>query len=225
MPQVKLKRGGAHNKRDRTSWQLSGHDCRKVIGACQAAWAAGTPMSRFITLAWGKASIDAGESVKATGAFIKLAREWVSARGYPMPWAWVQERGNCFGQHAHILLHIPQELEPLFRVMPRRWVKHILGGHYVAKTLNCQRLAPAYSSSINPRLYEAVLSGKLHYMLKAAPLALESKLNMTDRGHKPWGQSCLVIGKRAAVWQSWKQWAKRQTTYSDKPPAGRFSCV
>lgn len=204
MPLAKLKRGGPRNRRDRTSWQLSEQDCRKVIGAGEAAWAVGAPMSRFITLAWGKGGIEASEAVRATGDFIKLAREWMKAQGHPMPWVWVQERGNSFGQHAHVLLHVPAELEPLFRVMPRRWVKHILGGHYVAGLLDCQRIASAYSASINPAHYEAVLLGKVHYMLKTAPVALEGQLAMIGKGHKQWGQSCLVIGKRAAVWQGWK---------------------
>lgn len=205
MPYRALKRGGARNSRDRKSWQLSEQDCRKLIGASEAAWAAGAPLSRFITLAWGKGGIEANEAVKATGAFIKLAREWMNARDHPMPWVWVQETGNRFGQHAHVLLHVPHELEPLFRVMPRRWATHILGGRYVARVLDCQRLASAYSATTNPALYQAALSGKLHYMLKTAPAALESKLDMVERGHKQWGQSCLVIGKRAAVWQGWEK--------------------
>ena len=207
MPHRALKRGGARNSRDRKSWQLSESDCWKLIGASEAAWTAGAPLSRFITLAWGKGGIEASNAVQATGDFIKLAREWMKARGYPMPWIWVQETGSRFGQHAHILLHVPQELEPLFRVMPRRWAAHILGGKYVAGVLDCQRLASAYSESTNPALYQAILSGKLHYMLKTAPAALESRLDMTDRGHKQWGQFCIVIGKRAAVWQGWKKWA------------------
>jgi len=207
MPHRALKRGGARNSRDRKSWLLSEQDCRKMIGASEAAWVAGAPMSRFITLAWGKGGIEASEAVRATGDFIKLAREWMQARGHFMPWIWVQETGSRFGQHAHILLHVPRELEPLFRVMPLRWVKRLLGGRYVAGVLDCQRLAPAYSASSYPAHYKAVLLGKLHYMLKAAPAALEGKLGMIGKGHKPWGLSCRVIGKRAAAWQGWKAWS------------------
>lgn len=204
MPPAGLKRGGARNRRDRQSWQLCEQDCRKVIGAGEAAWAAGAPMSRFITLAWGLGGIDAHEAVRTTGQFINLARDWMAARGHPMPWVWTQERGKRFGQHAHILLHVPAELDDLFGPMPLRWTKKLLPGAYTKGVVDCQKLTSAHSAGINPALYDAVLVGKLHYMLKTAPAPLEEKLGMLHRGPKPWGRRCHVIGKRAAVWQGWK---------------------
>ncbi|MEO1488009.1 MAG: hypothetical protein AAFR88_01055 [Pseudomonadota bacterium] len=165
------------------------------------AWRDGQPLNRFVTLAWGLAGIDAEDAVAATGQFIRLAREWMRSHGHPMPWVWVQERGRAFGQHAHILLHVPAELDLLFRPMPMRWVKSLLSGHYVSSTIQSQRLGAAYTYKANPALYEAVLLGKVHYMMKCAPEPLEAALGMEGWGHKPWGQSSRVIGKRAGVWQ------------------------
>ena len=204
MQPVRLKRGGARTWRERQSWQLTAADCRKLIDACMAAWAAGMPMNRFVTAAWGWAGIDAADSVRATGDLVTRAREWMRARGFPMPWAWVQECGPRFGQHCHLLIHVPAELDPIFGPMPLRWVKAILPGPYIAETLETQRLSAGYSANTNPALYEAVLLGKLHYMLKCAPAELEAQLEMVGWGHKPWGQSCPVIGKRTGVWQDWK---------------------
>jgi len=118
-----------------------------------------------------------------------------------MPWVWVQETGDTFGQHAHILLHVPPELNDLFRPMPRRWAKAILPSGYVPKTVQFQRLAGVSAIEANPLRYEAALMGKLHYMLKCAPAALESVLGLHGWGGKPWGQLTRVIGKRAGVWQ------------------------
>lgn len=205
MTGLRLKRGGARNRADRTSWQLTEHDCRKLLWSSEAAIRSGLPYSRFITLAWGLGGIPAEDSVTATGDFIKLARQWHNNHGQLMPWAWVQERGSRFGQHVHILLHVLGELEPLFRLMPRRWVKQILGGQYVPGVLQSQRLALAYSLETSREAYEAQILGKLHYMLKCAPAGLEGPFGMLGRGHKPWGQSCFVVGKRAGVWQGWKQ--------------------
>lgn len=160
-------------------------------------------MNRFITIAWGKGGIDAKASVVATGEFVKRARDWLAAHGYAMPWAWVQERGDKFGQHCHLLLHIDQALDELFRPMPLRWVKDILPGPYVAATLQCQKLSAARAAQNNPAAYEAQLLGKLHYMLKCAPASLEEPLGMNGWAYKPWGQSSLVYGKRAGVWQGW----------------------
>jgi hypothetical protein len=201
MPPARLKRGGARNRRDRVSWQLDEGQCRKVIDRSFDAWSAGQPLTRFITLAWGLAGIDADRAVWATGQFIDKAREWMRHHGHPMAWVWVHETGDTFGQHAHILLHVPAELNDLFRPMPRRWAKAILQGRYVSKTVQSLRLAGASAIQGNPMRYEAALMGKLHYMLKCGPAPLEYDLGLRGYGDKPWGQRTRVIGKRAGVWQ------------------------
>lgn len=201
MPPARLSRGGARNRSTRISWQLTERDCRKLLDRSFDAWETGLPLSRFITLAWGKAGVDASDAVATTGRFVGLAREWMRSHGYYMPWVWVQEHGDRFGQHAHILLHVPRELEPLFRPLPRRWAKALTGSHYVAGTVDSQRLAPAYTCEANPEHYRALLLGKLHYMMKCAPERSEAVLSMIGWGHKQWGQSSRVIGKRAGVWQ------------------------
>lgn len=159
-------------------------------------------MRRFITLAWGLAGIDPERAVWATGQFITMARQWMRHHGYPvMPWVWVQETGDTFGQHAHVLLYVPPELDELFRPMPLRWVKAIIARKYVKGTVQSQRLAGARAIGTNPARYEAALLGKLHYILKCAPAPLEHALGLYGWGDKPWGQMTRVIGKRAGVWQ------------------------
>lgn len=159
-------------------------------------------MSRFITLAWGLGGVDAHDAVAATGAFIDKAREWMRGHGHAMPWVWTQECGDTFGQHAHVLLHVPNDLSELFRPMPRRWATAILPeGQYIARTVKSEKLASAYSADANPLQYEAALLGKLNYMLKCAPERLEHDLGLSGCAHKPWGQKTRVIGKRAGVWQ------------------------
>ena len=103
------------------------------------------------------------------------------------------------GAHCHILLHVPQELDPLFRPMPRRWVSKVLDGRYVHGVLQSQSLRTRRVTGSNPASYEAELMGKLHYMLKCAPAVLEGDLGMAAWGHVDWGGSCLTFGKRAAA--------------------------
>ncbi len=200
---IKLPRGGARNFANRQSWQLRERDCRKLIDASLAALAAEMPFNRFVTIAWALGGVPADQAVDATCQFRRLAKAWMRARGTAMPWAWVQEYGNTFGQHAHILLHVPPHLDPLFRSMPLRWTKAILPGRYVARTLQTQRLKNA--AAFHGRAYQTELLGKVHYMLKAAPIELEVVLDMAGRGRKDWGQFCPVIGKRVGVWQDWKK--------------------
>ena len=203
-----LKRGGARRRAGQRSMLLTEVQCRNLIGGTEVAWAAGLPFNRFITLAWELGGIAPNQCLAATGDFITLAREWMRERDHPMPWAWVQEWGNKFGAHCHILLHVPPDLAPLFRVMPRRWACKVLGGCYVAGVVDSEKLSSAGAFHALPAAYEAQVMGKVHYMLKCAPAALEAPLGMVGRGHRDWGQSCPVYGKRAGVWQGWRRHLK-----------------
>lgn len=203
MPPVMLKRGGPHNRRDRTSLQLGKPQCLQVIGRSYDAWDAGLPLSRFITLAWGVAGIDPERAVWATGQFIDKAREWMRHHGYPvMPWVWVQETGDTFGQHAHILLYVPPKLFELFRPMPTRWARAIAGRGRVGDLVDTKHLPGAKSASINPGAYEAQLLGRLAYMLKNAPEEWAEPLGLAPYISKPWGQRSKVYGRRASCWQT-----------------------
>jgi len=204
-PHPLLPRGGAHNRKNRTSLHLTESQCGMLIRASMAAWEAGRPLNRFITGAWEVGGIDKRDSVKATGDFITLAREWLRERGQPMPWVWVQEYGRNNGAHCHILLHIPPDLDPLFRSKPRQWARKLLGGVYVPSVIDTRPLRFARSCALMPDAYEAELLGRLHYMLKCAPTALEGPLDMIGNSPARWGQSGLVYGKRAAAWQGWQR--------------------
>lgn len=197
----RLRRGGARNRADRITQQLSAHDCGKVLSGAQAAWDCGAPLTRFITLAWEHGGADPRDCVKLTGQFIAMAHDWLAARGHPMAWVWTQEAGQKYGAHAHALFHVPKELDSLFRTMPCRWAKHVLGGHYRARTVKCEALQYRAAAYTNPPLYWAKVNGKLHYMLKCAPAELEGPLGLTGWGHENWGKCCKVYGKRAGVWQ------------------------
>ena len=199
-----LPRGGARLNAHRQTWHLTEHDCRKVIASAEAAWAAGTPFNRFVTISWEPCGIDPRQAVKATGDWIKLARDWITARGYRMPWCWVQETGPVLGAHCHILMHVPPELAPLFSGRPERWARRVISGRagsYVRGTMRTRQVTMGNASDRSPEAYRAALMGRLHYMLKCAPAGLRVELDLTGWGHVPWGQRCLVFGKRAGVWQ------------------------
>jgi len=165
---------------------LTERQARMLIKAAENSLDRGVPFNRFITVSWERAGIPAEASVKFTGKFISAMREWLTRHGEQLDWAWVQESspGNA---HCHILVHIPAGIEPLFRPMPRRWIKKPLGGAYMAKTLQSQRLRLCASSWAPFEAQEAELMAKVHYMLKTTPAALERALDMDGRGHKSWG--------------------------------------
>lgn len=200
-----LARGGARNRADRQSHHLTRRQCLQLIEAAERAEAAAQPFNRFITILWQRGGMDAAMNVRATGAFIKLAADWMRPRGHRLAWAWVQESSRKNGAHVHILLHVPPRLDPLFRVMPLRWVKGLLPGRYAAGTIDTQRIAGAQCIATAPALYRANIDRKLKYMLKGATAAVGANLGLVRLG-----EASTVIGKRLGVWQRPSSAGKRQ---------------
>ena len=203
-----LKRGGARRQRDVASNQLSEKQCSDLVEAAMVAWEGGFPFNRFITLLWERSGVDARQNGETTARFVKLASDWARRHGYRLVWGWVQEYGSINGAHVHLLLHVPLELGSLFRPMPVRWTKLCLPGVYVQGTVESQNIRFSHCIANNPEAYQAALMGKVHYMLKCSPAALERKLSMIGRGPKPWGQSGVTFGKRAGIWQGWREFLK-----------------
>lgn len=209
-----LKRGGRRD-RGRERDRLTERECRDLIAAAHKAWGAGRPFNRFVTLAWVNAGIgqDAVAVRHATAAWLKLARDWLGARGHrPLVWAWAMEDGaNRGGLHIHLLMHVPNNLAPLFSPMPRRWVKQLTpGGRYVPGTLDTKKFRPTDPSGSEAArvAYAGELNARLHYMLKAAPRVLEGKLGVEGWRWPDapiWGQHCRVRGTRIRIWQGWRQ--------------------
>lgn len=196
-PKRLLSYGGKRLDGQRWTWQLTKEQCEALIKAAYRASFDGQPFNRFITLLWERAGIDGRQAAAATGRFIKLASDWARRHGYRLIWAWVQEWGAVHGAHIHLLLHVPANLDWQFRLMPRRWAKHCLGGSYVKGTVDSKRIKAGWFG-FN---YEGALKWRVHYMLKYAPADLERELAMTGKGPKPWGRKGQTYGKRLAIWQ------------------------
>lgn len=193
-----FQRGGIRLDRHRQTMQLNKAQCELLLNAAFRASHVGTPFNRFITLLWERAGVDGRDTVKVTGHFIKLAGHWARRHGYKLAWAWVQEWGVVNGAHVHLLLHVPENLDWHFRLMPMRWAKHCLGGRYVRGTLDSKRVRAGW---FGWSYYEALFR-RVHYMLKCAPHELEEQLGMSGKGAERWGKSGLTYGKRLAVWQT-----------------------
>lgn len=204
-PRGKGRHGGARTNRDRLSYTLTRKQCLSLIAAAKLAHDLGLPFNRWITIAWGRNDIPPRDNRNISGRFIKLASDWMRRQGHKLVWAWVQEASDTNGPHIHLLLHVPDYLAPLWRKMPERWVNRLLGKRGKAGTLHSEILHTGRNDASNPAAYETQVMGKVHYMLKAAPAALERELGMVGRGYKPWGRPCPVYGKRLAIWQGWQR--------------------
>lgn len=202
---IRLKRGGARNRSDRVTLQLSLNQCKTAFAACHAALTASMPLNRFITISWELGGVAPKRSGQATGQFIKMAREWMASHGFKTTWMWVQECGDVIGAHCHILMHVPPILDPLFRSKPRSWVKRVLGGRYVGGVLLTKRLLHAPRAGRVSDAYRAEIHGRIHYMLKCAPAQFEPNLDVHGWSVVSWGKKQLVFGKRLCVWQGWRR--------------------
>jgi hypothetical protein len=55
----------------------------------------------------------------------------------------MEDGANRGWLHIHPLMHVPDNLAPLFSPMPRRWVKQLTpGGRYVPGTLDTKKFQP-----------------------------------------------------------------------------------
>jgi len=167
----------------------------------------GKPYNRFITLLVEDGGFSEREAAAATRGFIKLVRDWLRDKGGRLCWTYSLEWGPTHHTHAHILLHIPPSLDKAFRPMPRRWAGHLLPLGAIKGAAISKRIRGANAPDrAFADLYERELTGYLHYLMKAAPEALEEPLDMAGKGWNEiaWGQSSLVFGKRSGSWQERK---------------------
>lgn len=199
-PEVLFQHGGRRRDPNLLSDRLTRRECVAILTGAAQAEDVGKPLNRFITILWERGGVEADEAVAATRQFLKLAADWMRPKDGPLSWIYVHEGGKRNGAHAHLMLHVPPDLDPLFRVMPRRWVDAILPGDHVAGVVQTKRVRGAIEAGA---LYRHDLMQKAHYMLKAAPPELEGELGLLGRGRwgVDWGQSSSVIGKRAGRWQ------------------------
>lgn len=194
--------GGARRKGRQWSEALSEAQCRRVLHAAERAQAAGKSFNRFITILWQRGGIDERDATRATQRFLKLVGDWLRLRGEMFCWAYVHEWGKVNGAHVHILMHVPARLDSEFSRMPRRWVKKLLPLGYVKGAVDTKKLPGANApDGVSLEAYRHLLWARLHYVLKAAPPALEVKLGLVGHGYTRWGQTSLIFGKRAGCWQ------------------------
>lgn len=201
---IQLKQGGARNTANRLSYELTLNQSSLAIAACQAAIREGLLPNRFITISWEHGGINPSGSVKATGEFVAMANRWIRSQGCRTAWIWVQECGRTLGTHCHLLLHVPSELDPLFRGMPLKWVKSILPGKYVSGVIQSKRILNAPRQGHESLAYQPELQGRLHYMLKCTPMKYEVELGLLGWSLVRWGEQQKVTGKRLGVWQGWR---------------------
>jgi hypothetical protein len=178
--------GGARNRADRVT-----------IEAASIAAAAGIPLNRHITVHWERAGVPDNRAAAATGAFIKLASQFLQKRGEPFAYAWIRENDDgdgCKGSHVHILAHVRPDAAAAFVRMQRRWLERVTGNPYRAGVIRTRRIGGwLRAAETAPELYRENLGAIVSYVVKGASSEAASALGLERHG-----EGGRIIGKRSS---------------------------
>lgn len=212
-PPAKRPKTAAHNsdnrnqgKVDKGSW---GGPRRKVgfseyltyrevkaikVAAFDAAFALGSPLNLFVTINWGKYTIEDEYALAALQKFLKLVSDWLRTRGLDRVFVWAREIGkSMMASHAHILLHCPSHVAIARRF--RRWLRIATGQTYKKDAVKTKRIGRTTNCYLtNPALYLVNLHKTVEYIAKGVHPDVASELGVLDPVY-----SGGIIGKRSAV--------------------------
>lgn len=128
-------------------------------------------------------------------AFLKSARQWVERRGHKTSYIWtIENRGDGLGHgvHAHVIMHVPPELNRRFHELRRGWASRAELNMIRSGVVNYDPLRTFKSAK-----------GKLQYMSKdldprwwALFEDVTGRVHLDDRG-KPSDQP--VMSKKCGV--------------------------
>lgn len=181
--------GGARNFRNRTSYQLSLTQCRRLIEAGDRADTMGLRFNRHWTIHYQNAGISEENATRFIGRIMKLARDYAGRNGGQFAYIWVREAGVNYGGHVHILLHLPAGLSLKGRT--RKWIG-LAGGRCVRKVSRIRTIAGSLQAADRggPH-YDCNVQIVRNYLLKGGDDEAGQGLGLLS-----FGRSGMVIGKR-----------------------------
>jgi hypothetical protein len=191
-------RGGARNRRDRTSVILTARHVANLIAASRHAGAIGRPFTRMYSIHWEENGVAPGDIVAATGRFLDMMTKALTRHGSATAWLWVQENGDGKGAHVHVLTYIPAALAKVVARLQRRWISRISGNAYQTRVIRSRLIGGTLGVELNnPAHHAANLAAALSYVLKGAD---EDTAATFDLARFNEGGRC--IGKRCGVSQN-----------------------
>lgn len=180
----------------KVSDSLSAVQCSNLCKAAEFSNRIGMPLNRFCSAHFGLVGLYDREGLKALSAFLKLVREWVWRQGGELTYLWTRETAE-HGTHAHILFHVPDQLDREIKYKLWRLFKQACDGAYVQKAHHSCRIV-SRSPHIHSRQEKVMRhKGVLDYVLKGANP--EAKLEHGLQNTKPCGR---VVGKRCGTSQN-----------------------
>ena len=196
-------RGGARNRADRESLELTQAQIANLKAAKGHADKIGLPFTRMISIHWEGAGVPLEGMVKATGRFTDLLTKMLARHGSGSAWLWSHEnvpgRGHDKGGHCHLLAHVPPHLVPRLLALQRGWLRKITRQPYRARVILSKPIGGRLGLEAgNPDLHAMNLEVAFGYVCKGAPQAVLDRFEI-DRQHEPSGR---VIGRRCSASQN-----------------------
>jgi hypothetical protein len=202
----------------RRSDKLAEHHCMNVIGAAVYAFCINRPLNRHVVIHWEKADLF-NSPRESNSRLLKYAGDWMRYRtGEPLYYVWVLEnprRGDSRlgGMHAHILIHVTDQLWHDFRSELRGWLAEC-GASLKPGVLHAETF-PSWSSYRFDvlRFVGEGLVGSLRYVLKGVNPAACDRFGIEPRNQG------MIIAKRCGYSESLSPCRRKWTviTFPDRP--------
>lgn len=187
--------GGARNRADRVSWNLTDRQVEALMVAARFAFANGWVFQRHWTIHYGKAGIAPSDGARFVSRVLDMVAKQARRDGGRMTAIWVRECASDKGEHVHILLHLPAVTA--LRNRTRRWIV-AAGGNYRAGvckvTIVGGRLSPKAEANEKQASNAHMV---LRYLLKASSADTGEALLLTRAG-----KGGRITGKRCGWTQN-----------------------
>lgn len=110
------------------TWYLRNNQFMKVYDAIRLANCKGLVLNTMVSLTWSTVGLESDLDVaKVNRGFLELMRKWLTLRGVSKAWVWVLERGETYGLHSHVAVHIPDFIEDDFKAWVMGAVRTLTG--------------------------------------------------------------------------------------------------
>ena len=199
--------GGARNRADRVSYQLTDKQVRGIFEAVTRASAIGLPLNRHWTVHWDLAGVTDDKAGAATRALLTLVRDWLRKQGHRFACVWVRENDEgdgSKGSHVHILLHVPAKVR-WCGWRNRRWLERVTSSVYVKRTSRTRVVGRSLNdTSSTSRQFQINLANVTSYIVKSAAdnvLSNHGICRQADSGSilgKRWGR-CATLSMQGRV--------------------------
>lgn len=194
----------------KVSEDLSYRQALELISAVKFGSWQSYRFTRFISINLEAGGVVPDDRLKAIQKFIKCMQSAAQYRKLVFAAVWVRERGEDVGEHVHIMAHIPDAYDGLYKSKYKAWLKlagiQLVRGVINSKTIRC---SGPIDQSIEQNL-RANIDNIKNYMLKGTSRETKHKLNLPKEAY-----TGLIVGKRCGCTHNLGPKARKRQEFSE----------